>query len=156
MLLFAFLPQCYQQDFCCIWMRNLLSAQGLFQNTLLTMQKSSHLGGPTCHSGHTSSQSTGYLCNHLVRKDGPESIKVRLKNKEVIKQWCDSLPNISCTDFGKWTILGLPRRLCGGSWCFKHEPWCQSKMLNCRSRVVGVHLAHCQCWAENMAEQKKG
>lgn len=58
-------------------MRKMLFTQELFQNTLLTMQKSSHLGGPTCHSGHMSSQAVGYLPNHLVYMDGPEITKVR-------------------------------------------------------------------------------
>lgn len=58
-------------------MRKMLSTQELFQKALLTMQKSSHLGGPTCHGGHMSSQAEGYFPNHLVLMDGPETTEVR-------------------------------------------------------------------------------
>lgn len=55
----------------------MFSTQKLFQNTLLTMQKSYHLGGPTCSSGHVSSQAIGNLPDHLVHMDGPEITKIR-------------------------------------------------------------------------------
>lgn len=63
-------------------MWKMLSTQELFQNALLTMQKSSHLGGPMCHGGHMSSQAkVGYLPNHLVHMDGPEITDVSEKQR---------------------------------------------------------------------------